>query len=163
MRLRITHNGTALASILAAMPAETRKAVGQAISRSAIEMSRDARRRVPKARSELVNAIRKQQLSPLIHEIVADKRYAVHVENGALFGGLPSMEGMLDWIRVKGIVARHPAVRNDRDLAWMIRRSIALRGTPKQPYLIPAVEEGQPKLFERIATALEGAMSEPKA
>ena len=56
------------------------------------------------------------------------------------------------WIRRKGITPVF--ARNQRDLAFLIRRKIARTGTPAQPFMEPAFDAVAPKLHDRLRASV---------
>lgn len=135
------------------------KHIGSAISRGAIEVGREARRRAPKAFSTLTQSIRSRSVSVLEKEVVAGADYAEIVEKGARSGGYPKPRAMLDWIKVRRIQPEDPDMSQE-DLAFAMARSIAKRGTPAQPYLIPALEARRERVNTLVSEAIDRAIKE---
>jgi len=140
-------------------PELLKKHVQQAVLRSVMEIARDARRNAPKAYSTLTHSIIQRMVDPLTGEVVAGVDYAQMVEEGTGPGGWPSDRTMLDWIHAKHIEPRDPTM-DQQDLAFVMARSIALRGTPAQPYLKPALQSNKAKAERRINRAINAALKE---
>lgn len=137
-----------------------------AIGRTIVEMARNARRLAPKAMSTLVNSIIPvMAIDGLSGEVRPHANYAEAVERGTgLYGPKhtasgkpPPVAAILDWIKVKRIKPDDPFT-DQEDLAYVISRSIAARGTPPQPYLEPAFLAGLPAGKLRIERAIAAAL-----
>ncbi|HHJ11894.1 MAG TPA: hypothetical protein ENK00_01835 [Chromatiales bacterium] len=122
-------------------------------------MARDARRRAPKAFSTLTNAIRGDQVSPFEGRVVAGVDYARAVEEGTRGGAFPPVRNILDWVKVTRQVPDDPAM-DQADLAYVIARAIARRGTPAQPFMGPAFEDNKARAQRRIDAAVQAALRE---
>lgn len=129
----------------------------RAISRSLLEMARTAKRNAPKAHSTLANTIHHQMLSSFEGEITAGVNYARYPEEGTPPQPLPPDQSILDWIKVKNIQPNDPTM-TQADLAYVIARSIAARGTPPQPYAEPAFEEHKADTERRISEGILRAL-----
>ncbi|MBA1332067.1 hypothetical protein QQ73_13395, partial [Candidatus Endoriftia persephone str. Guaymas] len=134
-----------------------------AVLRSVKEIARDARRNAPKAYNTLTHSITQRSLywlnGAVVGEVVAGMDYAQMVEEGTGPGGWPSDRTMLDWIHAKHIEP-HDATMDEWDLAFLLARSIALHGTPAQPYLKPALQNNKAKAERRISRAINAALKE---
>lgn len=127
------------------------------LGRAAQEVAREERGKAPKAFSGLVNSIRAMRVSPFEWFVAPSKEHAVYVEEGTrsyragggadAFGVMPPVRSILDWIRVKRIQPDDPTTSLPQ-LAWMIARSIALKGTPAQPYVAPTAEKMRSRVIE---------------
>lgn len=126
------------------------KALSAGIGRVAEEGAREAKRRAPKAASTLTNSIRAARRSSLEYEVSAGADYAPMVERGTGLWGpagrpsnkIPPLQSLTDWIRVRRITPDDPDM-DVEELALLIGRSIAARGTPKQPFMAPAYADMQ--------------------
>ena len=127
--------------------------IDRAIGRGAQEVAREAKAKAPKAFSTLTQAIIATRESPGTHIVTAGTRYARYTEEGTGPGGIPPLQAMKDWIRVKRIVPRDPNMSQDQ-LAHVIRRSITRRGTPDQPFLRPALADKIPRIRELVIAAI---------
>lgn len=143
-------------------PEVLEKHLQQALLRSVKEMARAARRKAPKANSTLTQSINHRQPSPLVGEVVAGVDYARMVEEGTGPGGSPPIQDLMDWLGVKRIEPNDPDM-DQRDLAFVIARSIAINGTPAQPYLQPAFDSLKQRAENRINRAIGAAMQELSA
>lgn len=144
---------------MAAGPAVLEKHMARAVGRATQEMARDARRRAPKAFSTLTNAIRADQVSPFEGRVVAGVDYARMVEEGTDGGAIPPERFILDWINVRRIEPRDPSM-DVEDLAFVIARSIAVKGTPAQPFMGPAFDDNKARAERSINNAIKSALKE---
>jgi hypothetical protein len=157
MGLQIHHRG--LMQAISQGPAVLRKHMNLAVLRTVMEIARYARRYAPKAFSTLTQSINHRMVNALTGEVAPHVDYAEMVETGTGPGGFPTDEAIFRWIKVKGIQPRDPGM-DQRDLSFVIARSIALEGTPKQPYMAPALAASQARAERRINTAINKALKE---
>ncbi len=149
----------ALRKALALGPRVLERHLSFAIERSVQEMARQARREAPKAFSTLTNSIRPVRQSSVESLVVAGVDYAAMVEKGTQGGSVPPEQPILDWIRVVGVTPSRPDM-DEEDLAYVIARSIAARGTPAQPFMAPAFEGNKRRAERRINKAIDDALKE---
>ncbi len=140
-------------------PKALAKHMGRAIERSLLEIGRTARRDAPKAFSTLTHSIYHEMVSPFEGTVGPHVDYAEMVERGTGPGGRPPHQSLFDWIRVHRIVPRDEAMDED-DLAFVMARAIAHRGTPPQPYLIPAAEAHRAAVEQRLEAAIAATLNE---
>jgi hypothetical protein len=126
----------------------------RAISRSLQEMARDARRNAPKGHSTLTNSINVAMVDDFEGTAGPHVDYARMVEEETGAGGFPPQQSLLDWIKVKHIEPNDPQMSQE-DLAFVIARSIAARGTEAQPYLQPAFDDNKARAEQRISDAID--------
>lgn len=126
----------------------------QKAHKTALLIQRDARRNVPKAHSELVNAITLEKLRPGEYQIEVAKDYGRSVEEGSGPGGLAPIQSIIDWMAVRRITPSDPKMEVD-ELAFLIQRKIAARGTPAQPYMEPAVRARNTTLLKLVSQGLK--------
>ena len=157
IRLEIHHQG--LLQAISQGPAVLRKHMNQAVLRTVMEIARSARRHAPKAFSTLTQSIKHQMFDALTGEVAPHVDYAEMVESGTGPGGYPTDEAIYRWLKVRNIQPRRPDM-DQQDLAYVIARSIAAKGTPPQPYLKPALEENQARANRRINAAIDQALKE---
>ncbi|MDH5393957.1 MAG: hypothetical protein OEY11_12280 [Gammaproteobacteria bacterium] len=145
-----------------------KKHVGPPVSRTVLMMQRSARRKAPKAMSVLTNSIfATMALDGLGGEVTPGVDYAEAVEDGTglwgpdktASGKMPPIESIEDWIKVRRVVPDQPHM-DTRDLAFVIARAIAARGTAPQPYLQPAFDEERPAGEKRIYRGIKKAVRE---
>ena len=151
-RVQLLHNSTKVAEALARRGAAAYPVIDRALGRGALELHRDAVRRAPKADSQLVKNSGVQSAGALEKQVVFGQRYAGYVERGAGPGGLPTLADMVKWVQRRGIKPRTPGMSPER-LAALIRRSIASKGTPAQPYAGPALTAMRPRLSQLVRGA----------
>ena len=148
LELTITPNPTLFARAMAASPERLEREMSGAISRLVAEMARAARDKAPKATSLLTHSIAARMTGPLEGVVASGVDYARAAEEGTglwgphkqASGKLPPVENILDWVKVKHLTPDDPNM-DEEDLAFLIARSIAARGTPSQPYFEPMVKE----------------------
>ena len=126
----------------------------QKANKTALLVQRDARRNVPKAHSELVNAITLEKLRAGEYQIEVAKDYGRAVEEGSGPGGVAPIQSIIDWMAVRRITPDDPKMKVD-ELAFLIQKKIAARGTPAQPFLIPAVKARNTTLLTLIYQGLK--------
>lgn len=110
-----------------------------AIGRGALEISRDARRSVRKATSQLTNAILARRVRLMEWLVIAATDYARPVEEGRRPGRRPPVTAVIDWLKVKRIQPRNPNT-DQTTLAFLIARKIGRDGVPAAPYMKPAFD-----------------------
>ena len=123
--------------------------VSRGLHRGALEISREARKEAPKAFSNLTNSITVKKQSDIRYLVGSGLNYAGAVEQGAESGGSPSHDAMLSWIKTKGI-SPNDSEMSEEDLAYVMARSIARKGTPKQPYLEPALKAKESRVIKLV-------------
>lgn len=143
-------------------PAVLRKHLNLAVLRTVKEIARSARRHAPKAFSTLTQSINHRMLNALTGEVSPHVEYAEMVETGTGRGGWPDVAELREWIKVKNIQPRDPTM-DDWDLSFVIGRSIAMKGTPAQPYMQPALNDNKARAERRINTAINKALKEMQA
>lgn len=151
-RVQLLHNSGKVAEALQRRGAAAFPALDRALSRGALELHRDAVRRAPKADSQLVKNSGVEHHGALEKHVVFASRYAGYVERGSGPGGQPTLADTLAWIRRRGIKPRTEGM-SEEGLAHLIRRSIAARGTPAQPFAAPALAAMRPRLSALVRGA----------
>lgn len=162
MSLELTVDSNELQRAMVASPRILGKHLTRAIERTVLEMARAAKRGAPKASSLLTNAINSVMVSPVEGLVFAGVDYARMVEDGTRGGDgrrLPPKDNILDWIKVRRIQPDDPDMSQE-DLAYVIARSIARKGTPAQPFMGPAYEDNRAKAERRISKAIDAALTE---
>lgn len=162
MSMELTIQNKGLLQALRQSPQVLEKHLNLAVLRSVQEMARSARGYAPKAESTLTQSINHRMVSKLEGIVSTDQDYARMVEEGTGPGGWPSDQSMLDWIRVKGITPNDPDM-DLGDLAFLFARSIALHGTPKQPFMQPAFDINKGPAEQRMDKAIAAAIEEMNA
>lgn len=156
MRISISHTLPRFLQALRRAPQVTMEEADRAVQRAAIEGTRTAKREAPKAFTELVNSILNEMVGLAFHRIISRARHARYVEEGTGPGGRPPMEVIRRWIRIKQIEPRH--ARNERDLGFLIARSIERKGIKAQPYMEPARQSSQDRLMALLPEAARRGM-----
>lgn len=145
--------------------------VGNEINASALKILTDAKRAAPVNFGQLRNQIALVQESDLTFRVEAKASYSAYVEFGTgpqtsvpvdfqayaqQFKGKEGgkfkdmVEALTLWVKRKGIGTG----QNDKSLAYVIARSILLKGMRPQPFLIPSYETEKPKLIQRLKKLL---------
>lgn len=140
-------------------PGALMRHISRNLHRGALEVSREARKNSPKAFSTLTHSITVERETPFRYRVGSGVDYAPMVEDGAGSGGRPPRQSLLDWIRIKRITPNDPEVSAD-DLAYVIGRTIARKGTPAQPYLAPALESKRSRLLQLVEQGAEAGLRE---
>lgn len=159
MDYRISHNAASIADAIARRDRTILQRVGSALHRGALETGREAQLLMPKFRSELATSTGVHRAGPLEQHITFNKRHAVYTEDGTKAGGRPPLAEMLDWIRLKNITPRDPTMSR-MQLAHLIRRRIAERGVPAQPFAAPALDNKRERVNELVKRAIGDGMAD---
>lgn len=119
-------------------------------------VNRDAKINTPEAESTLKNSIKVKRLGVIDYESKPEVNYASAVEEGSKKGGWPTLQSLVDWIKVRRI-----RPQNDdwdiEDLAQAIRRKIYFKGVRAQPFMKPALKKNRPRLDDIVRRHLAGA------
>ncbi len=148
-----------LSQAMADGPDVLRKHLNKAVLRTVKEMARAARRKAPQADGILLKSIHHRMSGPMSGLVQVGADYGAMVEEGTGPGGFPPEQDMVDWLRVKRIEPDDPAM-DVEDLAYVIARSIAINGTPAQPYLQPAFDSLKQRAEQRINRSIGAAVRE---
>lgn len=151
-RVHLLHNSAKVAEALRRRGAAALPVIDRALTRGAMELHRDAVRRAPKADSALVKQSGVEHHGVLEKHVVFGARYAGYVERGTGPGGLPTLADMVAWVKRRNIQPRAPGM-DVESLAYVIRRSIAHKGTPAQPFAGPALNAMRPRLSALVRGA----------
>lgn len=133
--------------------------IGRGLHRGALEIEREARANAPKAETTLTQSIGLLQKSALFYVIGPKVNYGAVVEYRTNAGGVAPVQSILDWIRVKGISPDKPQ-DSDEDLAFIISRSIAKKGTEAQPYMQPAAMSKRDRVFDLVQQGVSNGLRE---
>lgn len=87
--------------------------------------------------------------------------YATWVESGrkpygkitGFVNTMPPNDVIFEWVKRKRIKGRNRKTGKfitNAELVWRIRRMIARRGIPPRPFILPAIDEGLPKIDEFV-------------
>jgi HK97 gp10 family phage protein len=146
--------------------------VGDEINASALKILTDAKRLAPVNFGQLKNQIALEPINDLTYAVEAKASYSAYVEFGtgpqvsvpadftsyaAQFKGQKGgkfkdfVDALTLWVKRKGIGDG----KNDRGLAYVIAKSILLKGMRPQPFLIPSYESEKPKLIQRLKKLLD--------
>ena len=149
-----------------------RQDVGDEINASALKILTDAKRLAPVNFGQLRNQIALEPINDLTFAVEAKASYSPYVEFGtgpqvnvpadftsyaAQFKGKKGgkfkdfVDALTLWVKRKGIGDG----KNDKGLAFVIARSILLKGMRPQPFLIPSYEMEKPKLIQRLKKLLD--------
>ncbi len=151
MELKIAVDTVHVQRVLEATPEKVAAAVEQALGRGAQEVARSARRHAPKAFSTLTQSIRADRVGELHYQVVAGTNYARAVEEGRRPGSQPgTAQGLTEWVQQKTGAS---GTALDR-LTHLVARAIGRRGIRPQPYMRPALEEGESRLRALVKGAV---------
>ncbi|MEY2634049.1 MAG: hypothetical protein RIR00_2703 [Pseudomonadota bacterium] len=153
----VTSNADGIRIRIAAAGDDLGREIDSAMGRAAQEVAREGKRLAPKAFSTLTNAIIASRIGPGSWMARAGTQYARYVEEGTRRGGWPPRQTLTDWVRVKRIVPHTPGMSDER-LVAVIRRSIAAKGTPAQPFMAPALEGRVDRIRQLIEDAVTAAL-----
>ncbi|EMP85035.1 hypothetical protein BFX18_09640 [Vibrio cholerae] len=126
----------------------------QGVSTAGSLVARVAREEAPKAESTLTHTIRSQVVGELQRMITSSLRYNGLVVQETGGQGVPPVQSILDWVRVKRIQPKTPKA-DQRDLAFMIARSIARKGTPANDFYDRAAEQTQDTVHRILQRSVE--------
>ncbi|AWL12813.1 hypothetical protein HMF8227_02361 [Saliniradius amylolyticus] len=122
-------------------------------NRAAQETARKAKREAPKAESTLTNSIQVSPASRFSKLVGPQVGYAEHVVKDIQGqGAMPPVQSILDWIQVKGITPNNPDMEQ-KDLAFVIARSIKQRGTPAHTF----IDDTREAMQDRVSQIMRGA------
>lgn len=139
------------------VPDRLEKEIGNATLRNIKEIARSAREKAPKAFTTLTQSINDAMISAYEGLVAPGVNYAQAVEEGTKGGAMPPVSNIFDWIKVRNIEPNNSDM-DQEDLAFVIARSIAHRGTPAQPYMEPALEDNRDRAERRYNEAIERAL-----
>lgn len=168
MTIELTVNTKALQNALVRGPKIIEKHLDLAILKTVKEMAKAARQNAPRAHNLLMNTIHPLQISAYEGLVVAGADYASLVEFGTKPDGhIPGKrsdskryKAVLDWVRVGSGIHPDDPDMSQEDLAYVIARSIALKGTPAKPFMEPAFEDNRERAVRNINEAIRRALSE---
>lgn len=128
------------------------------ISRAGSEVSREARKEAPKAESNLVNSIRSHVVGDLQRMITSNMNYNAHVVQGTNSQGMPPIRSILDWVKVMRLQPRNPK-DSQKDLAFMIARSIARKGTQPDDFYDRAADATKDNVSRILNAAVAAGLA----
>lgn len=135
---------------LGKLPAAVVRAVDTKLARGAEEVAREAKGNSPKAFSHLTNSIRAERISDMHYRVSEGMNYGRPVEEGARPHRVDSRK-LIPWVeRVLGVRGK-----DARSKAFLIARSIAMRGTRAQPYMQPATDIMRPRVQQLVMLGVE--------
>lgn len=117
-------------------------------------VAREAREEAPKGESTLTHSIRGRVVGELQRMISSSLRYNSLVVQETGPQGMPPIQSVLDWVKVKRIQPKTPNT-DQRDLAFMIARSIARKGTPANDFYDRAAEQTQDTVHRILQRSVE--------
>ncbi len=131
------------------------KRVDRAANQFVQRVTSDAKVAAPEAESNLKNSIKAKKLGLMDYVTGPSQNYGGFVESGTNTGGVPPLQSLLDWIRVRRLQP-HTKGYTERDLAYAIQQKIKKSGTPSQPYMLPAFNRNEPLLSLLINQQVNG-------
>lgn len=136
------------------VPDTINKYLKAGISHAGSLVSREAREQSPKAETTLTHTIKSHRKGELQRMITSSMRYNAFVVQDTQPQGMPPIQSVLDWVRVKRIQPRNPKA-DQRDLAFMIARSIAEKGTEGNDFYDRAAEQTQDKVAQILKRSVD--------
>ena len=127
----------------------------KSVMKAAHLVAREAKLTVPKGTSLLANSIQVKQTGRTRAEVYANANYGVFVELGRGPGGMPPIQSIKDWLRVKGT--------DDSDIpsaAYLIARSIAQKGTKARPFMRDAAVKKEPAVQKILGKGFKLAIKQ---
>lgn len=140
-------------------PVRMRQLVSDALWRGALEVTRDARDRAPKAFSTLTQSIRPEKINDLHWRAAPGVNYARPVEEGRMPMRRMPGAGLMEWVKLKtGLQGK----ALDR-ATFAIARAIGRRGIDPQPYMKPAAEAKESRVVDLVRAAVARGADEVMA
>ena len=139
MNFSVETNASEVVFRLRDLPAESAQRVDGAANAFVQRITRDARRDAPEAESNLTNSILVKRNGLMDYETGPNVNYGPFVELGSEPGGVPPLQSLIDWLRVRRITPDTKGF-DLTDLAYAIQAKIKRRGVDSQPYMLPALE-----------------------
>ena len=147
----------ALAKRYADAPRVMQAEMRTAMQRSVLTVEADAKREVDVDTGDLRRSITSEvAVSPgqVVGKVVSNKPHARAREFGRPPGKMPPKGVLVDWLRRHGI---------PEEMEYVIRRKIAVSGSPGKPYLVPALTKNRqaiqrelgPVLMQRVMAKLK--------
>jgi len=155
LNFELNHSG--LDEAFRAAPDILNKHLKAGISTAGSLVSRVARDEAPKAETTLTHSIKSQKVGELQRMITSSLRYNAFVTRGTDAQGMPPIQSVLDWVRVKRIQPKYPKA-DQLDLAFMIARSIAKNGTPGNDFYDRAAEQTQDKVADILKRSVNDGL-----
>ncbi|WP_120510960.1 hypothetical protein [Photobacterium salinisoli] len=152
--LSVRVESSALDEALRETPGTLIKYLKEGVSRAGMEVSRTTREEAPKAETTLTHSIRSNVVGELQRMITSNQNYNQHVVAGTGRQGMPPMQSILDWVKVKRLQPKN-AKQDQNDLAFMIARSIARNGTAPNDFYDRAAD----KTADRVADILNASVA----
>lgn len=132
--------------------------VDRRLGRGAEEVAREAKRRAQAqgamAFSTLVNSIRATRERLLRYVVAHGVNYGGYVEEGSEPGGMPPIQSLIDWMRVKRITPRNPK-NTIEETAALIALKIAHQGIEAKPHMRPALEAKRSRLHALVQQGVD--------
>ena len=121
-------------------------------------VSREAREQAPKGETTLTHSIKSHVKGELQRMITSHLNYngMVVAETGPQ--GMPPVRSILDWIKVKGIQPHNPK-HSQSDLAFIMARSIAHKGTQGNDFYDRAADETQDKVTQILQRSVSNGLA----
>jgi len=133
--------------------------IGKGLNRAAQELARSEKHAAPKAFSTLANSMHVTRRDPLTFEVAPGVNYAADIEFGTGPGVMPSVQSILEWVRVKRIEPDDEGM-SARDLAFMIARGIRDHGILPNPFFFPTVDKTTPRIHEIVHASINAGIEQ---
>ncbi|AXF86764.1 hypothetical protein DTO96_102520 [Ephemeroptericola cinctiostellae] len=146
MDIRVDVDSVRVREAFAKAPAAMSRTLDGALNKAATYMVRTAQDVVRSNgsifRSLLVQSMFHRTPEPLVREVRSSMHYAAYVEHGTRAGGMPPVQALQEWLRI-----RHSVVGKDaHNRAFMLAKHIQKNGTKKKPFMQPAFEQSRSRL-----------------
>ncbi|END5526333.1 hypothetical protein ABMC86_001973 [Vibrio vulnificus] len=129
------------------------------LDHAGMRVQKAAQLEAPQADGLLVKTIESLVISDLRRMITSSANYNSLVVQETGHQGMPPLQSVLDWVKVKRIQPKTPNT-DQRDLAFMIARSIARNGTPADDFYDRAAEQTQDKVSDILNASVKMALKQ---
>lgn len=117
------------------------------VEHAGMRVQKAAQLEAPQGESLLVRTIQSNVAGELQRMITSSLRYNAFVVQETGAQGAPPIRKVLDWVKVNRLQPKHQKA-DQRDLAFMIARSIAKNGTQGNDFYDRAAEQTQDKVAD---------------
>ncbi|MEI8634721.1 hypothetical protein P4S72_27150 [Vibrio sp. PP-XX7] len=139
-------------------PEQLNQSLKAGVQSAGLFVARAAREEAPKAESTLIHSIRANVTGTLERMITSHLNYNGMVVTGAPSQGMPPVRSILDWIRVKHIQPHNPN-QSQRDLAFMMARSIAAKGSAGNDFYDRAADATQDQVTDILYASVRHGLN----
>ncbi|SIO94658.1 hypothetical protein [Vibrio spartinae] len=151
--LTIELNTSVLDAVLRKAPEVLGTYLQKGLRSAGAYVSRSAKEEAPKSETTLTHAIRAHAVGELQQMVTSHLNYNGMVVTDTQPQGVPPVRSILDWIRVKRIQPHNPK-HSQRDLAFIMARSIARKGTVGNDFYDRAADETEDKVAKVLHSSV---------